>query len=285
MPGMLGKRRRKSYGSRRMGGRAPKRPRTSRRSGNLRTGGLYRLRGTKPRGRRVAEAELKFYDRQIHTTNPADAQTDDTNVLALWRTNAGANAQNGAILAAGTWYKLPSLVENINQGAQSYERIGRKIIIKSILIDLLLGFNSGAQGQPTSWKFYLMLDKQCNGTSPSVTDIFSQPAGAAGTPTAPSNQDPVTTELPSIANRQRFQILKEKTFTITPQLAQQIMLKPVKHYMRCNIPIEYGGTPGALNTIKSNNIFCLMTSTYNNATTQTLNWGCDGMIRLRYSDL
>jgi len=279
MPKRLGKRSRKAYKSGGFGSRASGRSRKYRRSGNVRTGGLYRLRGMQSRRGMVRQAELKYTDRNVQSVN-AVAGVSDTYDTCYWR---GPNGVESNAIQTGALYRVENL-NFIQQQTGAYQRIGRKLIIKSILIDLLIGVrNTGNQSVAVKW--WLCLDRQANGQGPNPGDVLTTTNGQAPVNVPPNAQLPTVTWVPNIANRQRFRIMKEKEFILTPQIVDQIMLRKCKCYIKCNIPIEYGGTTGAVAEIKSNNIFMMISISFNNAVTQAEVMAADGMMRLRYLDV
>jgi len=135
----------------------------------------------------------------------------------------------------------------IPQGDTQSTRIGRKCTIKSIQIR---GYNYFV---PTTTatasalvNMYLVLDTQCNGAAADATDVF-----------AGSYQ--ITTAMLNLANSSRFRILKRWVVPFNSNAgastAYNNVVKPLEFSMKCNIPLEFSGTTGALTEIRSNNIF------------------------------
>lgn len=88
-------------------------------------------------------------------------------------------------------------VNCIAQGATVANRIGNKVVIKSV--DLKLGFTAAAAVVGTL-RMMLLYDRQPNGAFPAMTDILlSQPAGAA-----------VALSGLNIANKSRFQMIRDQ---------------------------------------------------------------------------
>lgn len=276
----LGKRKRSSY---RGGGMGRKRKRTKySRSGNVRTGGLYRLRG-RTRGKRLAQAELKFFDRNI--ISDAGGVVNDSSTLTYWRNGGGVTVN--ALMDTGRWYCNLGITEHLAQGANAFERIGRKVIVKSLLVDLLPTYVPNNNVDSVMVRFLIVWDKQCNGSAPDFTQLFSNPGGIPGTVPSSGAQVPCITELPAIANRQRYQILKEKYMVLASNTDTQIVQRSLKCYLKLNIPIEYGGTTtaGAIGDIKSNNIFLAIAGCKTNGTQHEAVLSCNGTIRVRFSDI
>lgn len=136
----------------------------------------------------------------------------------------------------------------IPQGVTESTRVGRKCVIKSIQMRLLLTFSPAASANAaTSAMIYLVLDKQANGAPAAVTDVFT------GTS--------LTTDMHNLSNSQRFVVLRKIpiTFNSTAGVttAYNRMSRMVSVYKKCNIPIEYSSTTGAIGEIRSNNLFLI----------------------------
>ena len=286
----LGKR---STMSGRRGGGSARKYRKRYRSGNVRTGGLYRLRG---RTGLKSTAELKFYDRALAGQNPGGAGNINNTDTVVYMRCAGATPINSNYLEMGKIYSTGTLLDYLKCDNTGYTRIGRKIVIKSLLMDLLVTVtNNNVNG--IGFKAWLVLDKQCNGEYEWGNNFLSQPAGAPAQVTggAGGAGTPITyywnTQLPSIANRQRFQILKEWRWTMQATVANGAnganvgeTCKWLKHYQRMNLPIEYGGTTGAIGEIKSNNLIFLISGTETPYTDSSATFTIGGSVRIRFND-
>ena len=136
----------------------------------------------------------------------------------------------------------------IPQGVTESTRVGRKCVIKSIeiLASLILA-PSTAAALAGNTVMYLMLDKQCNGAAAAVTDPFTSSL--------------VTTARRNLSNSTRFVILKKWVHIWNPaggvSGAYNNMAKFVHYYKKCNIPLEFSSTTGAITELKSNNIFLI----------------------------
>lgn len=251
-------------------------------SGNTRTGGLYRLRGRTIRRRGLQLRELKFYDRHITMSNQVSG-----NQMGFYVDNGGI-ALNANPMVRGYWY-WNSLLTNLVAGTNAFERIGRKVVIKSLLIKLHAAvYNPDVDHKSdTSPLLRVMVinDKQANGALAAPADILCNPSGAAGSNGL--NTPYLVTALPAIANRQRFQILYDKVHRIaTVSTAPHVTgNKLITIYKRLKLPIEYGGTVGAISEIKSNNLILAIgfTSETGNGTDNS-NCVVVGDYRLRYDD-
>jgi len=158
----------------------------------------------------------------------------------------------------------------IPQGVTESTRVGRKCVIRSIQGRWDLRFNPAAGASAdTSYAIYLVLDKQCNGAAAAYTDVFVQSVA--------------TQFFHNLANSGRFVVLKKWVGTFNSGAGVSTAYNPVtKHidwYKKCNIPIEYSSTTGAITEIRSNNIF-LIAGAYNSDDTI----GVVGNVRVRFSD-
>lgn len=188
--------------------------------GYLRTSGYYGRYA--PRG-----GELKFFDTFDAATNVASTGTIMEPSLCL-----------------------------IPQGVTESNRVGRKCTIKSISGRLLCIKLSGATlstQAASNLRIIVYLDKQCNGATAAVTDLLDTSV--------------ITTELlqfNNLANSGRFKTLYSKDIVMNSNAAtgsgtsSSVDRFWKKFNIRCNIPVEFSSTTGAIGEIRSNNIGVLM---------------------------
>ncbi len=193
-------------------------------------------------------AELKFHDTDI----------DDAIVAA------------GGNIAADSVCKIP-------QGVTEKTRVGRKCTIKSIQwrYRMTLPENDavGTPGSSDDLRVILYLDKQCNGATATVTGILE-------------SDNPHS--FMNLAESGRFSILYDKVYSLNFMggmasdgagvVSQVRTSKEVQWSKKCNIPLEFSATTGAISEIRSNNIGLLLIG-------QTGVVGFDSKMRLRFSDL
>jgi len=159
----------------------------------------------------------------------------------------------------------------IPQGVTESTRVGRKCVVKSIQLRAYMIYTPGAStaGASNAY-FYVVLDKQCNGAAAAIGDVLT------GTN--------MGSALINLANSERFVILKR--FVNRFQAAAGIQTafgsdtSTIDWYHKCNIPLEYSSTTGAITEIKSNNIFILAGTD----TTSDDVIAIGGTCRLRFSD-
>lgn len=161
----------------------------------------------------------------------------------------------------------------IAQGTTDSTRIGRKVTIKSINWRFRIGntnVNQATARCPVV-RVVLFLDKQCNGTAATVTDILET-----------DNYQSFN----NLANKSRFVILFDRTYKVenaagawdgtgTDWAANVTM---GSFYKKCNIPIEYDSTTGAITECRSNNLGVLLLSDQGTASFES-------KMRLRYTDI
>lgn len=161
----------------------------------------------------------------------------------------------------------------IPQGVTQSTRVGRKCCIKSIHIRAGAYYLPAADtvGSTISY-IYLVLDKQCNGAAAAVGDVLTGSTMASA--------------MVNMANSERFVILKR--FVIPFQAGAGTAAsfgqdrKPLEFFHKCNLPLEFSSTTGAVTELKSNNLFLLAGSDGASGTDDAVN--IEGTCRLRYSD-
>jgi len=89
------------------------------------------------------------------------------------------------------------------QGSDYSNRIGRKIVVKSVYIRGLVYPEAATGSAPViQCRMILLVDNQPNGSAPAVTDVLN-----TGTATSQLN----------LNNRDRFKIIRDQTFVLGPQ--------------------------------------------------------------------
>jgi len=182
--------------------------------------------------------------------------------LKWWDTN----------IAAGVIpYDFPSTVQNlvlVPTGTGANNRVGRAFLLKQMEAKMnIIGTwtvpATGAtliQMPSISYRVDLVLDKQCNGTTAVAGDLYD---------TTVAGVDPCNRFM-NLFNEGRFTVLKRWEGDLNPpsssaastqagvvQQSRDLVLKS----KRCNIPVEFSGTVGAIAEIRSNNVFVIFTCT------------------------
>jgi len=187
----------------------------SRFKGYARTGGYY--------GRFGRGGELKFLDTALSFTFDATLEVPATGQLNL-----------------------------IPQGDTQSQRIGRKVIIKSIsLKGNMVSVPAAAAVAASTAYMWLVMDTQANGAAATAAD--------ANTGVFTTN-DAATAQL-TLANSSRFRVIKKWAWDFNAPAgvttAYNRVSKHFNFYKKCSIPIEFdaAATTGAITTIRSNNLF------------------------------
>jgi len=143
----------------------------------------------------------------------------------------------------------------VPQGAEDSERVGRRLLIKSINVRGVARLpETDTTGDGADiLRYWLIHDKQANGAIPIAGDIMSF-VDFNGF----NNKD----------NSLRFRTLATGMVPLnasagfgngtTNQWGER--LQPFTIYRKVSIPIEFSGTSGAITTIKSNNLFMFFIS-------------------------
>ncbi len=161
-----------------------------------------------------------------------------------------AIAQNGTIQNSGSVNLIP-------QGITEITRVGRKCTIKSINWHYTLSSAETDGGtsatNPDVVRVILYLDKQCNGATATVTQIL---------------RSDVLNSFRNLTESGRFRILMDKMHTLncmagggdgtTNDWASRITQG--SFYKKCNIPLEFNNTAGAITELRSNNLGVLLVS-------------------------
>jgi len=186
--------------------------------------------------------ELKFFDTALSFTVDNTGEVPATGQLAL-----------------------------IPQGDTESTRDGRMAYVKSIQIRGVATFAPGAAAVASCNGFIdVVVDTQTNGAAAAVTDVLT------------SNN--MGTALVNIANSARFKILKRFKWSFNPAAGATTALNTVSSkfdfYKKCDIPLTFNGTTGAITELRSNNIFLLAGSDGNGDDLITVIGTC----RLRFYD-
>jgi len=130
----------------------------------------------------------------------------------------------------------------IQQGATVAQRIGNKVVVRSIHIRAVF---SGTAGAPVgSMRWMIVYDKQPNGAFPLIGDILTdQPAGA-GTALSSIN----------IANKSRFLMIRDQFETID---IGSSTIKVVNQHCKGRWEVEYGATVGNIGDFRTGSILFL----------------------------
>ncbi len=174
-----------------------------------------------------------------------------------------------ATIATGV--NVTATVNIIPQGVTESDRVGRMCTIKSIGWRYRVSMPTIATlSSDDTVRVIMYLDKQANGATIGTTDLLE------------------TADFQSfnnLSNSKRFRILHDKVYAMnyragggdgTANDAAPFGINAT-FFKKCNIPIEFSSTTGAIGEIRSNNIGVLLISEAGVA-------GFNSKIRLRFSD-
>lgn len=176
------------------------------------------------------------------------------------------------VLTAGS---LTDSLNEITQGVQEDQRIGRKCVLKEVIMNYKVQLGKtdevAAQVVGDSIRIIMYLDKQCNGATAIPLDILKT-ADFQG--------------FRNLSNTSRFTVLCDKTHdlmyrTMTSESSGNISQGNVQIEKsitkKVNLPLEFSSTTGAITEIRSNNIGLLLISSLGII-------GFISRIRVRFSD-
>lgn len=159
---------------------------------------------------------------------------------------------------------FPQPLIGIAQGTSALTRIGRKIMLKSLL---LTGHITMQPTPGTSLNdivyLYIILDRQANGAYPAIADIWSEVVPAAC--------------LRNLDTAKRFKILKTMMWTLNASDASTPVIQDFEIFLKMNKWIDFSSDTGAITEIKSNNILCVWGSDFGVSTIA-------GSSRVRFTD-
>jgi len=187
--------------------------------GFMRRSGFYGRYGSRAIG---SESEQKFFDTALAFSVDSAGEVPATGQLVL-----------------------------IPQGVTESTRVGRKCVVKSIVMRGNFSTTFGVTSTGGVLVLYLILDKQCNGAAAAATDVFMSTSFTSN-------------GMRNLANSSRFVILKRWIIHMNPMAGivtvPMDMVRHIEFYKKCNIPLEFSSTTGAITELKSNNLFLMAVS-------------------------
>jgi len=112
---------------------------------------------------------------------------------------------NHALVAIENATGTPTLLNGCVAGSQNYQRIGRKINLKSLQIRGHL-FPSDTTTNTCLVRMLIVFDKQSNGAAPTWGDVIKS-QNIAGTTSS------TVTDMLNLDNRDRFEVIRDKTWS------------------------------------------------------------------------
>jgi len=185
-------------------------------------------------------------------TNPPTIDTPE-------KKNRDYSLTDLAIVPTTFWTPV-TLLNSIDQGTTSSQRVGRKVQLKSIQMRWAFGFDNNF-----SSRLLVVYDRDCNGVTPTMADIL----GPAAFPrmTAPMN----------LANTDRFVVLHDEI--VNPAFGAGFTAG--KFYKKINLPMLFTSTSLDVTSIREGGIFFMMGSTQNASPEPNIEFTS----RIRYTDV
>jgi len=157
-------------------------------------------------------------------------------------------------LADTTAETVSSSLVLIPQGDTESTRDGRKACIKSVQIRGTATYGPGALATASCvTHMWLVLDTQANGAAATFTDVFTSTAAS-------------TCQM-NLENSSRFRIMKHWVEEWSPMAGSTTALndvtRSIEYYKKCEVPIIWSSTTGAITELRSNNILLLAGATVN----------------------
>jgi len=156
----------------------------------------------------------------------------------------------------------------IPQGATSYNRIGTKVVIKSIKFSTTFSM-LGTAPSTGIVRWMLVYDRQPNGSFPSISSILSENIS-----TVPGFYSGV-----NMANRSRFLVLRDQFINFD---VHQFQIKAVSAYIRTNLEPQFTSTTSTIGDITTGALYFVAFSTTAAAANYFTNFSTT--CRIRYID-
>lgn len=172
---------------------------------------------------------------------------------------------NVAVNSTGSF----TLLNGMATGSSGQTRLGRKILVKSV--QPRISFQADTAATYNHVRMIIFVDRQANGSAPSVTDLL-----AAASPQAMLNLD----------NSRRFRVLMDRSFPLignstTPSNSQEGVI--VDEYRKVNVYTTYNsGSVGDITDIETGSLYCLLLGSQAAGTGDA---GATGYIRIRFHPL
>jgi len=159
----------------------------------------------------------------------------------------------------------------VQEGTSFYERIGSKIVIKSISLKGWLQASTNTEMRKIT-RSMILYDRQPNGAYPGINDVLA--INGIG----PAERD-IMTGL-NMDNRSRFSILRDKILPTTNYGTKEQAI-PICEYITGRWEVEYGSSTGLIGDIKTGAILWLLfTNDHQAADTFLMSY----VSRIRYYD-
>lgn len=142
----------------------------------------------------------------------------------------------------------PTVVSGIVNGTGPSDRIGRRIKVIKVDFSFTIVLNGAAALlNSDAVRYDMWLDRQCNGLSPTSTELYTAAATSG------------TTQFPNLFNEKRFKRLYTNVHQFNPQssigAASANVGMKIEGSFAPNCIIEFDASTGAVSDLTSNNLF------------------------------
>ena len=206
----------------------------------------------------MARGEVKFFDLTI--ANPVTSGP-----YGLQQTSAPPSGAEPSTAFAGI-----TELNCVEQGATAYNRIGTKILIKSIMFQACFSVAGSAAGNDLV-RYMLVYDHQPNGAFPTFSTILSANIG-----TAPNFYGSI-----NMSNRSRFIILRDRIQAIDPDGGNGGMIS-VKEFVKCKLETQFKSSTPSIGDITTGAIYLVAFALSSSAITYVQM--SSGSCRIRFFD-
>lgn len=141
-----------------------------------------------------------------------------------------------------------TLLNGVATGTDFTDRIGRKIVLKSLYLRGIIKPVDNNVGN-TLCRMLVVYDMQSNGAAPAITDVLK-----SSSPAAQLNMN----------NRDRFRVLIDKQFALGAvsdaagaSLAGSPTVHSLKKYKKCNLEVLFNGTTNAIGSIATGSLYMI----------------------------
>lgn len=132
----------------------------------------------------------------------------------------------------------------VQQGASSYNRVGAKIMIKSIQVKTTLRLQ-GTTPVPDAIRFMVVYDRQPNGAFPLISDIISDNIS-----TAPGFHSGV-----NMSNKDRFHIVRDQYRTLSPAGSTSVVLS---EFIKTKLDVQFKASSGNIGDITTGALYFIV---------------------------
>lgn len=125
----------------------------------------------------------------------------------------------------------------ITQGAGAYQRIGQKVVIKSLALKVQLSMTPGDKIVMNTARIMVVYDRQSNGAFPAIADILSTNVSTA----------PIMTSGLNMAKKNRFAIIADRYYDLSTSGDAVATVAIFRNNL--NLEVEYGANNGLISDI------------------------------------